>query len=35
MERAAKPGTTGAMNPPLTIFALAERNIENIIATGG
>jgi len=27
------PGTTGAINPTLTISALAERNIEKIIAT--
>jgi cholesterol oxidase len=27
------PGTTGAVNPSLTIAALAERNIEKIIAT--
>lgn len=35
MDGAAIPGTTGAVNPSLTIAALAERNIENIIKRGG
>lgn len=35
MDGAAIPGSTGAVNPSLTISALAERNIERIIATGG
>jgi len=29
------PGSTGSVNPSLTISALAERNIERIIASGG
>ncbi|AOJ64659.1 cholesterol oxidase (plasmid) [Burkholderia ubonensis] len=32
MDGSVIPGTTGAVNPSLTISALAERNIENIIA---
>jgi cholesterol oxidase len=32
VDGAAIPGTTGAVNPSLTISALAERNIERIIA---
>jgi cholesterol oxidase len=35
MDGAGIPGSTGAVNPSLTISALAERNIEAIIATGG
>jgi cholesterol oxidase len=35
MDGAAIPGSTGAVNPALTIAALAERNIERIIAMGG
>ncbi len=35
MDGAAIPGTTGSVNPSLTISALAERNIENIIMHGG
>lgn len=35
MDGAAIPGNTGAVNPSLTISALAERNIERIIAAGG
>jgi cholesterol oxidase len=35
MDGAAIPGSTGSVNPSLTISALAERNIENIIANGG
>lgn len=35
MDGAAIPGTTGAVNPALTITALAERNMERIIAAGG
>ncbi|WP_054816845.1 GMC oxidoreductase [Nocardia arizonensis] len=34
MDGAAVPGSTGTVNPTLTITALAERNIENIIRTG-
>ncbi|PJG58118.1 GMC oxidoreductase [Aeromonas cavernicola] len=34
MDGAAIPGTTGAVNPSLTITALAERNMERIIAAG-
>jgi len=33
IDGAIIPGTTGAVNPSLTIAALAERNIEKIIAT--
>ncbi|NML29803.1 GMC oxidoreductase [Paraburkholderia antibiotica] len=33
IDGATIPGTTGAVNPSLTISALAERNIEKIIAT--
>lgn len=35
MDGAAIPGSTGTVNPSLTISALAERNIERIIAAGG
>jgi cholesterol oxidase len=35
MDGALIPGTTGAVNPSLTISALAERNIEAIIKNGG
>ncbi|KFK96727.1 MULTISPECIES: GMC oxidoreductase [unclassified Serratia (in: enterobacteria)] len=35
MDGAAIPGSTGSVNPSLTITALAERNIERIIAAGG
>lgn len=35
MDGAGIPGSTGSVNPVLTIAALAERNIEHIIATGG
>jgi cholesterol oxidase len=35
MDGAAIPGTTGSVNPSLTISALAERNIERIISAGG
>ncbi len=35
MDGAGVPGTTGSVNPSLTISALAERNIEKIIASGG
>jgi cholesterol oxidase len=35
MDGAAIPGTTGSVNPSLTISALAERNIEEIIRQGG
>jgi cholesterol oxidase len=35
MDGAAIPGSTGSVNPSLTISALAERNIENIITNGG
>lgn len=35
MDGAAIPGSTGAVNPALTISALAERNIARIIAAGG
>ncbi|WP_313297782.1 GMC oxidoreductase [Diaphorobacter sp.] len=35
MDGAAIPGSTGAVNPALTIAALAERNIHNIIQRGG
>jgi cholesterol oxidase len=35
MDGAAIPGSTGAVNPALTIAALAERNIERILAQGG
>lgn len=34
MDGAAIPGATGTVNPSLTITALAERNIEQIIRTG-
>jgi len=34
MDGALIPGTTGAVNPSLTISALAERNIAQIIKTG-
>lgn len=34
MDGAAIPGSTGAVNPSLTISALAERNIEKIIQQG-
>ncbi|WP_308014477.1 GMC oxidoreductase [Nocardia coffeae] len=34
MDGAAVPGSTGTVNPSLTISALAERNIENIIRAG-
>ncbi|MGB3770113.1 MAG: GMC oxidoreductase [Rhodococcus sp. (in: high G+C Gram-positive bacteria)] len=35
MDGALIPGSTGAANPSLTITALAERNIANVIANGG
>jgi cholesterol oxidase len=35
MDGALLPGSAGAVNPSLTIAALAERNIENIIQNGG
>jgi len=35
MDGAAVPGSTGAVNPSLTIAALAERNIEQILMSGG
>jgi len=35
MDGAGIPGSTGSVNPVLTIAALAERNIEHIIAAGG
>ncbi|WP_433673254.1 GMC oxidoreductase [Nocardia sp. CA-136227] len=35
MDGAAVPGSTGTVNPSLTIAALAERNIEKIIGAGG
>lgn len=35
VDGALIPGTTGAVNPSLTISALAERNLERIIASGG
>lgn len=35
MDGAAVPGSTGTVNPSLTISALAERNIEKIIQQGG
>ncbi|MFE5286684.1 GMC oxidoreductase [Nocardia sp. NPDC056611] len=35
MDGAAVPGSTGTVNPSLTIAALAERNIERIIGSGG
>ncbi|MEV6102005.1 GMC oxidoreductase [Nocardia sp. NPDC051981] len=35
MDGAAVPGSTGTVNPALTISALAERNIEQIIRSGG
>jgi cholesterol oxidase len=35
MDGALIPGSAGAVNPSLTISALAERNIEQIIAAGG
>ncbi|MEU7769639.1 GMC oxidoreductase [Nocardia sp. NPDC049190] len=34
MDGAAVPGSTGTVNPSLTICALAERNIEQIIRSG-
>ncbi|WP_062980782.1 GMC oxidoreductase [Nocardia anaemiae] len=34
MDGAAVPGSTGTVNPSLTICALAERNIEEIIRSG-
>ncbi|WP_328400538.1 GMC oxidoreductase [Nocardia sp. NBC_00403] len=34
MDGAAVPGSTGTVNPSLTISALAERNIEQIIRSG-
>ncbi|MEV0342905.1 GMC oxidoreductase [Nocardia sp. NPDC050713] len=34
MDGAAMPGSAGAVNPSLTITALAERNIEEIIRSG-
>ncbi|MGW6421809.1 GMC oxidoreductase [Nocardia sp. NPDC055053] len=34
MDGAAVPGSTGTVNPSLTISALAERNIEQIIGSG-
>ncbi|MES9980695.1 MAG: GMC oxidoreductase, partial [Candidatus Thiodiazotropha sp. 6PLUC5] len=34
MDGAGIPGSTGSVNPALTISALAERNIEQIIKTG-
>jgi cholesterol oxidase len=35
MDSALIPGNSGAVNPSITITALAERNLENIIANGG
>jgi len=35
MDGAMIPGNTGAVNPAITIAALAERNIDNIVANGG
>ncbi len=35
MDGAGIPGSTGSVNPSLTISALAERNIEHIIRHGG
>jgi len=35
MDGAVVPGSTGSVNPALTIAALAERNIEHIIKTAG
>ncbi len=35
MDGAAIPGSTGTVNPALTISALVERNIAAIIAAGG
>jgi len=35
MDGAAVPGSTGTVNPSLTIAALAERNVEAILAAGG
>jgi cholesterol oxidase len=35
MDGAGIPGSTGAVNPALTISALAERNIEEILKSGG
>ncbi|MGV9667360.1 GMC oxidoreductase [Nocardia niigatensis] len=35
MDGAAVPGSCGTVNPALTISALAERNIEQIIRSGG
>lgn len=35
MDGAAVPGSTGTVNPSLTISALAERNVEAIIRHGG
>jgi cholesterol oxidase len=35
MDGAGIPGSTGSVNPSLTISALAERNIERIITDGG
>ncbi|WP_349307214.1 GMC oxidoreductase [Rhodococcus sp. IEGM 1381] len=34
VDGALIPGSTGAVNPSLTIAALAERNIEEIISAG-
>ena len=34
MDGAAIPGSTGTVNPSLTITALAERNIAQIIKSG-
>ncbi|QIL83398.1 GMC family oxidoreductase [Diaphorobacter sp. HDW4A] len=35
MDGAMIPGSTGTVNPSLTITALAERNIQNIVQKGG
>ena len=35
MDGAGVPGSTGTANPSLTIAALAERNIEHILQSGG
>jgi cholesterol oxidase len=35
MDGSSIPGSAGSVNPSLTISALAERNIERIIADGG